>query len=198
MGGINLGRRWTGGGFACMRIAMVAVLLVFASTAATAQSVIDRPRAATTVDRGPIDDALKTDIDPPGSTADGGADSAARAAASPELLKAIDELRLAQVRRELQKLREIERELWWTNWIGRVIFVVVQVILVVGLVVAWMEFRSARSQRQAAAEQPSEIRVSLEGVALKSSLHGILILSLALAFYLLYLRYVFPVTTIGS
>lgn len=117
---------------------------------------------------------------------------------TPELESALQDLHLAQVKREVQKIRETEGELWWTNWIGRAIFVIVQFILIMGLVVAWSEFRAARRQRRAAAAEQQEVRISMEGIALKTSLHGILILGIALAFYFLYLRFVFPVTYVGQ
>ena len=54
----------------------------------------------------------------------------------------------------------------------------------------------AEAARLALAEQ--EIRVSLEGIALKTTLHGVVLLAMAIGFYFLYLKFVYPVTVVGS
>lgn len=42
-------------------------------------------------------------------------------------------------------------------------------------------------------EPDTELKFGLEGLALKTALHGLLILALAMGFYFLYLRFVFPI-----
>jgi hypothetical protein len=48
------------------------------------------------------------------------------------------------------------------------------------------------------ARADNEIRISLEGVALKTSLHGVLLLCVAIGFYFLYLKFVYPITLVGE
>lgn len=42
----------------------------------------------------------------------------------------------------------------------------------------------------------TEFKLSLEGIALKTALHGLAILAIALAFYFLYLKFVYPIETV--
>jgi len=115
----------------------------------------------------------------------------------PELSAAREQLAIAQVRRELQKLKETERELFYYNWMGRAMFVIVHLILALGLWMAWWEFKNARTRRaQAIAEPEQELKLSLEGIALKSSLHGTVLLGLAFGFYLVYVKFVYPMVTV--
>jgi len=100
--------------------------------------------------------------------------------------------------RELQELRERETQPWWPNRLGGAILVIVSVIPILGLVAAWFEFRAAKRQRSVAAAEQREPRGSTEHAALASSRHGILILSTALAFCVLELRFAFPVSSVGS
>lgn len=140
------------------------------------------------------------DTTPPG---DGESDTAALQVAYdlatveiPELVEARQKLALAQVNREVQKLDEMERELWYYNWMGRLMFVVVHVIIMMGLWMAWLEFKHALVLRRQADQQPSELKLSLDGVALKTSLHGTALLALAFGFYLLYLKFVYPLIVV--
>jgi hypothetical protein len=87
-----------------------------------------------------------------------------------------------------------------TNRLGFVIFGVVHLLVAVGLVMSWREFRRAETlrQRSGEGERDTELKVSLEGLALKTSLHGGVLLGFALAFYFLYLRFVYPISVVPS
>jgi hypothetical protein len=127
----------------------------------------------------------------------GGAPSPAAALLDdPEVLAAWKRLLLSQLERDTQILAERRQTLAWTNWISRGIFVVVHVILAFALWAARREFLEARRTRDKSREQ-HEVNVSLEGVALKTSLQGVLLLGFALGFYFLYLKFVYPIAEIG-
>ncbi len=51
---------------------------------------------------------------------------------------------------------------------------------------------------EADAPEQSEIKVSLEGIALKTSFHGTLLLVIALVFYYLFLKFVYPISIVTS
>ncbi|WP_437954771.1 hypothetical protein WME76_24720 [Sorangium sp. So ce119] len=87
---------------------------------------------------------------------------------------------------------------------------VVHIILGVALWMAWLEFDNARKTRAKVAplkgaaakgkgkpepddEAAHELKLGLDGIAFKSSLQGTAILALALAFYALYLKFVYPI-----
>lgn len=130
-----------------------------------------------------------------------------------EVRHAFQQMLIARFEREKQILSERRNVIGWTNWISRFIFVVIHVVLAIGLWAALREFIDAgrtrkRSpppittavtgeQAQAAREQ-NELSISLQGIALKTSLHGLLILAAAIGFYFLYLKFVYPITVIGD
>ncbi|MBL8900829.1 MAG: hypothetical protein JNM84_24570 [Planctomycetes bacterium] len=91
-----------------------------------------------------------------------------------------------------KRQREIDR----TNQIGLAIFGVVHVMLVLAMVAAGLEFASARRIRRTRSGEQTQIEVGLEGVALRTSLQGILLLTVALGFYFLYLRFVYPIVEV--
>ena len=111
----------------------------------------------------------------------------------PEVRDAYRELVLRRLRRQTQIHDERRDVIRWTNWISRAIFAIVHVILFLGLRAAMSEFAHAQRMRREAPSE-TELRVSLEGVALKTSLHGIVLLGAAFGFYFLYLRFVYPIT----
>ncbi|MFZ4575802.1 MAG: hypothetical protein ACOYN0_15515 [Phycisphaerales bacterium] len=120
--------------------------------------------------------------------------------AEPNPVPEIEEMRqtliIATYNREIEKLRESRSELFYTNWIGRMVFVVVHGVLFMALYIAWKEFVAANKKRARAATETNEISFSMEGVALKTALHGVLLIGFALAFYFLYLKFVYPINVI--
>jgi len=102
----------------------------------------------------------------------------------------------AQFERDTRILSGRRQTLAWTNWISRGIFVVVHGILAFARWAARREFREAHRMRARNREQ-HERNVSLEGIALKTSLQGILLLGFASGFDFLYLKFVYPIAEIG-
>lgn len=77
-----------------------------------------------------------------------------------------------------------------------VVFWAAQVLLLWAIIAASIEFVRAQRVRTAAAEI-QELRVSLEGLALKTSMHGTFLLVIAMSFYYLFLKFVYPITVVG-
>jgi len=79
------------------------------------------------------------------------------------------------------------------------ILVISHFVLACGLLAAGWEFwQASRTRKRASTAAQSEITIGLEGVAFKSALNGLLLLVLSMSFYFLYLKFVYPVTTVGS
>jgi hypothetical protein len=112
----------------------------------------------------------------------------------PEITAAVKQFIIAQFGRERQILQERRNVLKHHYTVGMVIFITVHLVVVIGIGAAIYEFRQAHKTRKRAEQQETEIQVSLEGIALKTSLQGVLLLGFALAFYFLYVEFVFPVT----
>lgn len=118
----------------------------------------------------------------------------------------IDHYIREKIDRERAKLVERKKAVAWTNFEARVVFLVVHVGLVLALCIAVLEFVEVRRVRRRAeslqkpeeSREVQEFQVSLEGVAIKTSLQGILLLGIAFAFYLLYVRFVYPVQVVGG
>lgn len=84
-----------------------------------------------------------------------------------------------------------EDVLWWQHISTRAIFFVVLVLVGIGVFFAWVQFRSGLSS-----ETSHEVEVSLKGIKVSSPVLGVIILTLSLVFFYLYLRYVYPVQEI--
>jgi hypothetical protein len=141
---------------------------------------------------------------------------------SAEVTKAEHQLAIAQARHNERMLGETARVIRISNWISWVICVIAHLILAIGLWAAVREFNHALRTRAAAPEPTpvatlaaadgamtaadaakialaeTEIKISLEGVALKTALHGLLLLAVAIGFYFLYLKFVYPITLVGG
>ncbi|MCI0627620.1 MAG: hypothetical protein L0387_39220 [Acidobacteria bacterium] len=105
---------------------------------------------------------------------------------------------LALYKRNIEIIQERRQVICITNGIGYVICFVAHVILGIALWSAVREFNAASKRRKKADEAPTELQVSLEGVALKTSLHGTILLVLALVFYFMYLQFVYKVVEVDG
>ena len=85
------------------------------------------------------------------------------------------------------------------QFIGIVVFCVAVVLVAIGVVFAWMQFRIAMRHAKAGEILPSStIKASIGSIEVSSSVLGILILALSLVFFYLYLRYVFQLTVLSG
>lgn len=124
---------------------------------------------------------------------------------------------------ERERLKQVKTHVFWTNVIGYVIAVIAHGLLAVGIGAAITEFRNAERMRNEARQmkytqktltieettgeaeakreietEGTEVKLSLEGIAVKTSLNGLVLLLVALAFYFLYLKFVFPITVVPT
>jgi hypothetical protein len=95
----------------------------------------------------------------------------------------------------------------WQLLSSRVIFLIVLALVSAGIYFAAVQFRAAMhpaARPAASVEQPplsgvtlaTQLEVSSKGVIVNSSVMGIIILALSLAFFYLYLVYVYPITDV--
>ena len=74
---------------------------------------------------------------------------------------------------------------------GWVSMIAVHLLLAAGLFLSLRESKAASKLRK---KSDSELNISLQGIAAKTSLQSILVLVMTLAFYFLYIKYVFPIS----
>ena len=91
-----------------------------------------------------------------------------------------------------------QRVFAWQLLSSRIIFVMVILLVLVGIYFSWMQFRSALKGGSAFGERPHDttFEASTTGFKLSSPVLGVIILALSLAFFYLYLLYVYPITDI--
>jgi hypothetical protein len=91
----------------------------------------------------------------------------------------------------------------WNNLSTRVIFVVVLGLVGIGVYFSWKQFfgvmrPAAVTDRQAPAETAeaayTELEAGIRGIRVKSPVLGVVLLAVSLAFFYLYLVFVYPVT----
>lgn len=77
-----------------------------------------------------------------------------------------------------------------------IIFVVVILLVAIGIFFAWIQFRlsmSADNSNRDTAGDIHEVEISTSGVRVSSPVLGVIILTLSLAFFYLYLVHIFPI-----
>jgi hypothetical protein len=93
----------------------------------------------------------------------------------------------------------------WQLLSSRVIFAVVLVLVGCGIYFAWVQFRAALLAARRSVKEPAaavvnplatQFEVSAKGVVINSSVLGVVILGLSLAFFYLYLVYVYPIQNV--
>jgi len=97
-------------------------------------------------------------------------------------------------------LEHREDVLRWQLTANQISFWMVLVLVFTGLVFAGIQFRTAMQSTKASGEDTEamqEVSLGAEGVTIRSSVLGVIILALSLAFFYLYLVYVFPVEELG-
>jgi len=81
-----------------------------------------------------------------------------------------------------------ERVLEWQHTSTQIILFVVLTLVAMGLYFAWVQFQAGTSQ-----QTDTEIEISAEGIKVSSPVLGVIILTMSLAFFYLYLIYVYPI-----
>jgi len=73
-----------------------------------------------------------------------------------------------------------------------VIFTVVHALILFGAVLSWLQFRRGSS------EDVTTLKLNREGIAVSSPILGVIILSLSLAFYYLYIAHVYEIKPVAE
>ena len=81
-----------------------------------------------------------------------------------------------------------ESVLTWQHLSTQIILFIVLVLVGMGLYFAWVQFHSGSG-----GQSTNELSISMEGVKISSPVLGVIILTLSLGFFYLYLVYVYPI-----
>ena len=85
----------------------------------------------------------------------------------------------------------------WQHFSTQIIFVVVLILVGAGLFFAWLQFRrDAVAHAAGDNKSASQVEIGPGGVKVSSPVLGVIILTLSLAFFYLYLIYVYPIQEI--
>jgi hypothetical protein len=89
-----------------------------------------------------------------------------------------------------------QRDFSWQHVSTVVIFIVVLLLVFSGIYFAYVQFHAglkAKAQNPASPDEKSDIEISTKGLRVSSSVLGVIILGISLAFFYLYLIYVYPI-----
>jgi len=89
------------------------------------------------------------------------------------------------------ELNHRENVLRWQHLSTKIILFVVLVLVGMGLYFAWVQFHSGSRD-----ESVNELNISMDGIKVSSPVLGVIILTLSLAFFYLYLVHVYPISII--
>jgi hypothetical protein len=103
------------------------------------------------------------------------------------------ELYASEVQYEVWRQKHTERIFAWQFYSSLVLFLVVLALVAAGLYFAYMQFKLSFHTADSKFEK-EEVTLSAHGLVLKSSFLGVVILAFSLAFFFLYLRYVYPIS----
>ncbi len=106
----------------------------------------------------------------------------------PEYARAIARYQIARQNDALFQIQRNQRVLAWQDMTTKVTFVLVILIVLAGLCLSAIQFRKLSN---------IDLSVSTQGVHLTTSLVGVAILTLSIAFLDLYLVFVYPIKLIG-
>jgi len=86
-----------------------------------------------------------------------------------------------------------ENVLKWQHLSTQIILFVVLILVGLGLYFAWVQFYSGETNKEI-----SKVEISMSGIKVSSPILGVIILTLSLGFFYLYLVYVYPITVIPT
>lgn len=156
-------------------------------------------------DDGSTEKAVKTTVaKSDGPVVDSPSDELAREIfKSPDVRAAAKEVAIAELNHRKQSLSDRNSIVGYRNLADAIIFLMAHALMGVGCWAGWREFqhanelRSKRARKTApTAPEQTEIEVGLEKIAVKTSLHGLLLFACTFGFYLAYLTLVHPVQVI--
>jgi hypothetical protein len=97
-----------------------------------------------------------------------------------------------RVRGYEQRLQAFE----WQGWSTKAIFFAVLGLVLAGVVFAAVQFGVGLRRTGTAGETSSELAIDLKGVKVSSPVLGVVLLTISLAFFYLYLVYVYPIMNV--
>lgn len=119
--------------------------------------------------------------------------NALHATLSPDTQKAYEDALRAYYRYRQQGYDKRLQAFAWQAWSSKVIFFVVLLLVLVGIVFAAIQFRAGLGGSGKPGELDTEFAVDLKGVRVRSPVLGVIVLTISLAFFYLYLLYVYPI-----
>jgi hypothetical protein len=84
----------------------------------------------------------------------------------------------------------------WQHLTTQLIFFVVNALVIIGIYFSWVQFKKdleMAKERKGSDEKEHHIELSTSGIKVSSSVLGVIILVISLAFFYLYLVYVYPI-----
>lgn len=86
----------------------------------------------------------------------------------------------------------------WQLLSSKIIFALVVFLVAIGVYFSWLQFRAGLPVKGESEDSPAQttIEASVKGVKVSSPVLGVIILTLSLAFFYLYLVYVYPIEEI--
>jgi len=106
-----------------------------------------------------------------------------------------------------------QRTFEWQYWTGQIIFWIVLALVASGLLFSAIQFyfglrhplpapnldsQASENVEPKTAEASSEFEATLQGIKIKSSVLGLLILAMSMVFFFLYLKYVYTITNLAQ
>lgn len=83
----------------------------------------------------------------------------------------------------------------WQHFSTKAIFVVVILLVLVGVYFAGVQFHTGKRSNNPS-DTESEVQISWKGITVRSPVLGVVILAISLAFFYLYLIYVYPIENV--
>jgi len=108
---------------------------------------------------------------------------------SPKLASAYEDFQIASLQYEKQQLSRNQSVFEWQDFSSKVMFWIVAVIVFTGLVLSALQFRKA---------QQIDLSAGKDGLQLRTTIVGIVILAMSMVFLYLYLFFVYPIKEIGN
>lgn len=104
---------------------------------------------------------------------------------------------LARSRVGAEELQHTRRAIAWNNAVSILSFVFVHLAVLLGFGGALVEFAHAyKLRRRRKVPDDIEITVKMESIAVKTTSVGVVLLVASIAFYFLYLKFVFPIQSV--
>lgn len=124
-------------------------------------------------------------------------------AVDPAVAKAANEALIAYYQTYKMSLRAYEAEraqsseaIRWQMTTARIVFTLVILIVASGVAFCWAQFWLSR--RTTDSHSVADVELSATGVKVSSPVLGVVVLALSLAFFYLYLQFVYPIHVIGE